>query len=74
MGYITAITWLLRLVNLIIKSVDEAEQRKIGEDRVIQKLLLQTAIDVKIAKAIDIKVDAMSDDDIRDKLRDYFRD
>lgn len=74
MGYITAITWLLRLVNLIIKSVDEAEQRKIGEDRVIRKLLLQTAIDVKIAKAIDIKVDAMSDDDIRDKLRDYFRD
>lgn len=65
---------LLTGLSFVSKKLDERQQRAIGRDREVKKILAEIAMRSRIAKKIDVQSSNLSDDAVASILHEYYRD
>ena len=73
MSWVLVIQLLLKLTNLVMNKISEQELRKVVEDEIIRKQLVDLSIKSKISKAIDLNIGNATDDDIDRILQRHYR-
>lgn len=74
MSWLALIRALLEIAVWFLNRASDEEQRKIGEDRAVNKALSELAVRTGKAKEIALASRDWTRDDIDRRLRDYYRD